>query len=460
MATHIQIGDQTPRVQLTIGDTSDPSVLTSMDGPWSYTFPIFEEDNLEVYYDGVKKDLTTDYTVSGAGSSEGGTVSPVSGKEPPQDTVVTIARRLVIQRTSDFQESGEFRAKVINDELDYLTAALQQVSDDQARSGQMAITETAEVDTLFPSPEADAVLAWNGSANGFVNGPSVSEISNAQSYATAAGSSAAAAATSEINAAASASAAQNWATAAPTAAASNMYASNESKAADFSISATDDGKQFLIDTTAGAVTVTLPLGDSATDGFRVALAKVSADNNAVIVTRSGTDTINGATTWQFSIPYGQSVVSLDTTSAPDIWFAAGVGVTYPVGVSELNDNAKPYDVAFIAGFDGTMSAEPVVVQRYGELVMTRSGAFIGEAGYIDTASTGAPVIVDIEKNGVSIYTTAPQFAATSNSLTAGTLKTDGTASFTSGDRITFKVTQIGSTIAGSGLRFTVKGVLV
>ena len=63
---------------------------------------------------------------------------------------------------------------------------------------------------------------------------------------------------------------------------------------------------------------------------------------------------------------------------------------------------------------------------------------------------------DIEKNGTTIYTTKPEFAAASNSLSAGTLKTDGTEDYVSGDRVTFKVTQIGSTEPGEGLRFTVK----
>ena len=119
--------------------------------------------------------------------------------------------------------------------------------------------------------------------------------------------------------------------------------------------------------------------------------------------------------------------------------------------------ALPNDVAFNAGFGSDMTGEDLVVQTYGELVMTRSGSFTGEAGYIDTVATGAAAIVDIEKNGTTIYTTKPQFAISANTLTAGTLKTDGTEDYVSGDRITFKVTQIGSTIAGQKLRFTAKG---
>ena len=113
----------------------------------------------------------------------------------------------------------------------------------------------------------------------------------------------------------------------------------------------------------------------------------------------------------------------------------------------------PYDTAFIAGYDSAMVASAVVAQRYGKIGMVRSGEFIGEGGYIETQATGSALICDIEKNGVSIYSTKPQFNATENILTAGVLST---TTFVAGDRISFKVTQIGSTVAGAGVCFTLK----
>src|SRR3989338_135946 len=121
MADHIQIGDIAPRIQYVANGTQVQ---------FTYPFPIFVTADLEVYLGTVKQ--TSGYTVAGAGSSAGGsvtfTVAPTNG------AVVTLRRRIAIQRTSDFQESGEFRAKVINDELDYQTAALQQVADDASRT--------------------------------------------------------------------------------------------------------------------------------------------------------------------------------------------------------------------------------------------------------------------------------------------------------------------------------------
>lgn len=119
----------------------------------------------------------------------------------------------------------------------------------------------------------------------------------------------------------------------------------------------------------------------------------------------------------------------------------------------------PYDMAFNGGFDSAGAATDCVAQPYGQLVAARAGSFVGESGYLDTAATGQALIVDIKKNGTTIYATLPEFGATANTLTAGTLKSDGTEDFVAGDRITFEITQIGSGTAGSGCRFTARAVL-
>jgi len=121
-----------------------------------------------------------------------------------------------------------------------------------------------------------------------------------------------------------------------------------------------------------------------------------------------------------------------------------------------------YDIAFTAGYDKDMVKEDVAVATYGELVMARTGKIIGESAYIDTAPTGTTCIVKVEKNGVAIYGSAigehPTCAIGSNTFAAGTLNGDPGAGidFAAGDRITFKVTQIGSSEPGEGLRFTLK----
>ena len=114
----------------------------------------------------------------------------------------------------------------------------------------------------------------------------------------------------------------------------------------------------------------------------------------------------------------------------------------------------PYDMSWIAGYDSNWVSEDITVRTYGESIMPRSGEFIGEVGFVATGSTGAIIIVDVFKNGTTIYaTTKPQFPTGTAWMTAGVLST---TTFVAGDRITFKVTQVGSTVAGKGLRFNLK----
>lgn len=74
---------------------------------------------------------------------------------------------------------------------------------------------------------------------------------------------------------------------------------------------------------------------------------------------------------------------------------------------------------------------------------------------VDTAPTGADLIVDVNKNGITLYTTQanrPTITATNTSATA----TDpDVTSIAVGDKISIDVDQIGSTVAGENLMVTI-----
>ncbi len=114
---------------------------------------------------------------------------------------------------------------------------------------------------------------------------------------------------------------------------------------------------------------------------------------------------------------------------------------------------QPYDAPFYAGFDSDGTGKDLVVQAYGRVTLGRNVTITGFVADLVTAATGAALIIDIERNGTSIFTTAPQFAAGSTTLTAGTLDA-GEVDCDAGDVLEFKVTQIGSTIAGQRLTGT------
>ncbi|MCB9963724.1 MAG: hypothetical protein H6857_02115 [Rhodospirillales bacterium] len=91
---------------------------------FSFPFPIFASDDLEIKLDGATQ--VSGMSIAGAGATSGGTVT--FDTAPPVDTVLTLSRVLPIERMTDFIESGDFSADALNTELDYLIAAVQQVA--------------------------------------------------------------------------------------------------------------------------------------------------------------------------------------------------------------------------------------------------------------------------------------------------------------------------------------------
>lgn len=75
---------------------------------------------------------------------------------------------------------------------------------------------------------------------------------------------------------------------------------------------------------------------------------------------------------------------------------------------------------------------------------------------VGTAPTGAAILVDVEKNGTTIFTTQgnrPTIAVSTHTDVSGT--PDVTA-LAAGDYLTFSVDQVGSTIPGSDLTVQVR----
>lgn len=137
MADHIQINDVAPRIQY---------VADGATTGFTFPFPIFAAGDLQVFIDGVAQ--SGGFTVGGAGQSSGGSCDFAAA--PGAGCVVTLRRRLPIRRTSDFQENGVLRARVLNDELDYQTAAIQQLADDAGRTLHFDPSDAAPSGVLPP----------------------------------------------------------------------------------------------------------------------------------------------------------------------------------------------------------------------------------------------------------------------------------------------------------------------
>jgi hypothetical protein len=139
---HIQINDIAPRIQY---------VADGIATAFTFPFAIFAASDLQVFVDGAAQ--ASGFAVHGAGDSGGGTCA--FGTPPAAGSSVTLRRRLPIRRLSDFQENGVLRARVLNDELDYQTAAIQQLADDATRTLRFDPSDTAPA-ALLPAAAARA----------------------------------------------------------------------------------------------------------------------------------------------------------------------------------------------------------------------------------------------------------------------------------------------------------------
>lgn len=85
----------------------------------------------------------------------------------------------------------------------------------------------------------------------------------------------------------------------------------------------DAGDLIRMTTTSGALTVTLPAISGLPDGFNVTVVKWTGDTNNVTVQRSGSDTINGSTSYVLDAQYKAATFVADKESST--WFATGSG---------------------------------------------------------------------------------------------------------------------------------------
>lgn len=152
---HILIDDITPRNDYVV--TAAPQTL------FAYDFPIFADADLDVYVGTTLLTLTTDYTVTGAGADDGGTVTLVVAVT---NTTVAIVRNLDIERVTDFPPSGPLQTDALNTELDRIVAMLQQVADGIERSVRLPEDE-ATSDQRLPdlADRASKFAAWNALGN-------------------------------------------------------------------------------------------------------------------------------------------------------------------------------------------------------------------------------------------------------------------------------------------------------
>jgi len=131
-------------------------------GPYSFTFEIQDETDIDVYINDTLQTLTTHYTVTinvdGTGSIT--LVSAASASD-----AVSIVGAKAIQRQTDFVTGGDLYANSLNDELDAQTIFAQQNYEALQRALKLPVSSAVDVSVVLPAPVAGYIIGWNDSAN-------------------------------------------------------------------------------------------------------------------------------------------------------------------------------------------------------------------------------------------------------------------------------------------------------
>ena len=166
-----------------ISDTEPRVQYTATSGQVSFTVPFefFANADLKVYNGttlltyAASPSTASEYSVSGAGQTGGGSIS-LGGSGATLNDVVTIYRDLAIERSTDFPTSGAFQIDSLNTELDKIIAMCQQLERDLKFSPRAAATTANTFNITFPNLTANKVLSVNSAGNGLEFAQDITDI--------------------------------------------------------------------------------------------------------------------------------------------------------------------------------------------------------------------------------------------------------------------------------------------
>lgn len=173
--------------------TGNGSVAT-----YSYNFKVFQKTELVV----TVADLTTptpiettltadvDYTVSGVGLVNGGSITLINGAQSWLTSGnLKTGYRLCLRRvrpltqTTDIRNQGSYYPETIEDTFDKIVMIAQQIQEQFSRAVKTAVI-TSVGDTTLPEPVANEVLAWDPTASKLVTVPPPASGANGTNGAT------------------------------------------------------------------------------------------------------------------------------------------------------------------------------------------------------------------------------------------------------------------------------------
>ena len=148
----VNINESTGRVQYT---------ATSGQTEFIYDFVVFAATDLVVIKNGTTLTYVTDYSVSGVGTTAGGTVTLTTGATVAD--VITIYRNTAISRASQYNPDGRLDAAPLERDFDKITTILQELKRDTDRTVKLPPDDPLDSLTL-PADRENKFLSFD--ANG------------------------------------------------------------------------------------------------------------------------------------------------------------------------------------------------------------------------------------------------------------------------------------------------------
>lgn len=152
-------------------------------GPYSFTFEVLDQTDINVHLNATLLTLTTDYTVT-VNANGTGSVTLVTGgnvsSAPTASDKITIIGARDIERTTDFVTAGDLTAASLNEQLDALTIFDQQISERVDRALIGNISDPTSLDMTLPSVDdrKGKYLAFNSTSGAPEAGPSTSNVNS------------------------------------------------------------------------------------------------------------------------------------------------------------------------------------------------------------------------------------------------------------------------------------------
>jgi hypothetical protein len=458
----ILINDTTPRIQYTA--TSGQTVFT-------VPFEFFENADLKVYKNSTLLTITTNYTVTGAGVTGGGSVTLTSGATAGD--VITIFRDIAVKRVTDFPTSGPFNISALNNDLDRIVAMVQEREDEVTRVIQLSDTDPA-VNLQMPAAasRASRVLGFDATGNvismqelgnyrgnwasgtAYVLRDLIKDTTNANIYicvaahtssgslpistnanaaawallvdAATATSSSSAAASSASAAASSASAASSSASAAAgSASAASTSASNAATSASNAATSATNASNSASTASTQATNAASSASSASTSATNAANSATSASGSASTATTQASNASSSATSAASSASTATTQASNAASSASAASTSASNAATSASNASSSATAAAAAQSAAETARDQTLTAFDNFDDRYlgtktGDPALDNDGnALVAGALYFD--STSGVMKVYTGSAWVAAYVSGSGFLATSGGTITGNL---------------------------------------